>query len=124
MSRFLFLAYLNQQHSHHFQSQNNILVDGSGRARLGDFGFTTIAGPDCTETSMYRFRGTYRWMAPELFNMGTGGKSGLSTRESDIFALGMVMLEVRNVHIGISSHGLKLSYLPPGVYRPSAILGV
>lgn len=37
------------------------------------------------------------WMAPELF--GTNEEiSGLSTRESDIFALGMVNFEVRNVH--------------------------
>ena len=38
-------------------------------------------------------------MAPELFNIGTEGESGLSTRESDVFALGMVAFEVRNVYI-------------------------
>ena len=44
-------------------------------------------------------------MAPELFNIGTEGASGLSTCESDVFALGMVTFEVRNVYIGILSHG-------------------
>ena len=36
-------------------------------------------------------------MAPELFDIGAEGISGLSTRKSDIFALGMVAFEVRNV---------------------------
>jgi len=36
-------------------------------------------------------------MAPELFNLDEG-KSGLCTRNSDIFALGMVAVEVRNIY--------------------------
>ena len=54
-------------------------------------------------------------MAPELFNVGAEGKSGLSTRESDVFALGMVTFEVRNVYIRRSSRGLKLP-LPSARY--------
>lgn len=38
-------------------------------------------------------------MAPELFNTG-GGKSGLSTYGSDIFALGMVSFEVSAPTVG------------------------
>ena len=43
-------------------------------------------------------------MAPELFNLDEG-KSGLCTRGSDIFALGMVTIEVRNIYRGRSFSG-------------------
>ena len=46
-------------------------------------------------------------MAPELFNIHSGGGSGFSTRESDVFALGMVTFEVRNVQLGIFFHGFE-----------------
>ena len=85
----------------HLPSQENVLVDGSGRARLGDFGFTSVASLTCTETSSPGFGGSQQWMAPELFNPNEG-KYGLSTPASDTFALGMVTLEVRNAHHGIS----------------------
>ena len=42
-------------------------------------------------------------MAPELFDINDEGKSGLSTRQSDVFALGMVTFEVRNAHWEIFS---------------------
>ena len=42
-------------------------------------------------------------MAPELFDINGEGKSGLSTRESDMFALGMVTFEVRSIHREIFS---------------------
>ncbi|KAF9647764.1 kinase-like protein [Thelephora ganbajun] len=74
---------------------DNILIDRSGCARLNDFGFTCIASLSCTETSASGFKGTCRWMAPELFIVEqNAGKSGISTRQSDVFALAMVTLEV------------------------------
>ena len=45
-------------------------------------------------------------MAPELFNI-TNGEFGLPTDESDIFALGMVTFEVRNIDHGRSFHGFE-----------------
>ena len=95
--------------THRTRSQDNILVDKSGSARLNDFGFTGIASLNCTETSAAGFKGSHRWMAPELFktegsdlstNVSKSGppanasQSGLSTNESDVFALGMVTFEV------------------------------
>ena len=81
--------------TYRFPLQDNILVDQSGCARLNDFGLTTIASLNCPETSTNGFKGSVRWMAPELFaleqNEGTLGKS---TPQSDVFALGMVTLEV------------------------------
>ncbi|KAF9641932.1 kinase-like protein [Thelephora ganbajun] len=79
---------------------DNILIDRSGCARLNDFGFTCIASLNCTETSASGFKGTCRWMAPELLSIEqNAGKSGISTRQSDIFALAMVTLEVFTGHV-------------------------
>ena len=46
-------------------------------------------------------------MAPELFGIGEG-TSGLSTHQSDVFALGMVAFEVGNVYYGELLHDLNL----------------
>ena len=52
-------------------------------------------------------------MAPELFNIGTEGISGLSTYESDVFALGMVTFEVKGVYIESLRMVLRLPLVPP-----------
>lgn len=102
--------------------QDNILVDKSGRARLNDFGFTSIASLNCTETSASGFKGTQRWMAPELFNINDEDKSGLSTRASDVFALGMVTFEVRSVQQARLSHGFEPPCCTfPGVHGAIAV---
>ena len=62
--------------------------------------FAIIAGLNCAETSRFKFKGSQRWMAPELLNIDTEGKSGLPTCKSDVFALGMVTFEVRNSYRG------------------------
>ena len=56
-------------------------------------------------------------MAPELFETSKG-KSGLSTRESDIFALGMVTFEVRNAYLVESFAVLKYHLVPYLRYSP------
>ena len=80
-------SFLYYTSSRHLPSQDNILVDKLGCVRLGDFGLTSITGLNRTETCASRFEGSRRWMAPELFNIGAEGMSGLSTRESDIVVL-------------------------------------
>ena len=42
--------------------------------------------------------GTYRWVSPELLDPEGYGSDGRSTRESDCFALGMVVYEVSGLH--------------------------
>ena len=84
--------------SHHLSFQDNTLVDKSGCARLNDFGFSGIASLNCTETSAAGFKGSHRWMAPELIRTVDEGSSGLSTNASDVFALGMVTFEVSDAH--------------------------
>ena len=94
--------------AHYFPFQPNILVDGSGRACLSDFGLAT-AILNCTENSVPGFRGAFEWMAPELFT-GTDGNFGLPTCKSDIFALGMVTFEVRGIRRGRPSHCAEIPY--------------
>lgn len=69
--------------------QPNVLVDKIGHARLTDFGFTSVVrGVDSvlvTKVQGY----TPRWAAPEVLASGDR-----NTREADIFAFGMVVIEV------------------------------
>lgn len=80
----------------------NILVDSECSARLADFGLTVIideltAG---SGTGGHFLRGTTRWMAPELLYPEHFGFSGdcqkrLPSKGTDVYALGMTVLEVR-----------------------------
>ena len=69
----------------------NILIDEDGNAQLADFGSTILSeDPEVLEDS-----GTLRWMSPELLDpQGFGAENYLPTKESDCYALGMVILEV------------------------------
>lgn len=65
------------------------------RACLTDFGLAALAldlvvGHESDSTPLLQEAGSLRWMAPELF----GDKSD-KTSMSDVYALGMVTLEVR-----------------------------
>ena len=75
----------------------NIVIDNDGNARLADFGLLTIV-PDSTRaatTTLAEGCGTLRWMSPELIDPErSSGKNGRPTKESDCYALGMVVLEV------------------------------
>lgn len=74
------------------------MVNAEDRALLADFGFMTIVSDHTTktvETSSGSGRGTARWMSPELvypelFEL----KTRYPTKASDVYALGMVILEV------------------------------
>ncbi|KAF9779311.1 CNH domain-containing protein [Thelephora terrestris] len=67
----------------------NVLIDQTGHACLTDFGFTSVVrGVNSvlvTEVQGY----SARWAAPEV--LGNGDKN---TREADVFAFGMVVIEV------------------------------
>ena len=72
----------------------NVLIDEDGHARLADFGLLTIVS-DSTTSSSSRSAGTTRWMSPELLDPDRFGfKNSRPTKESDCYALGMVILEV------------------------------
>ena len=71
-------------------------MDKRGRACLADFGLVTIlSDPASTTMSTSAKGGTTRWMSPELLDPGQLGlKDSQPTRESDCYALGMVIYEV------------------------------
>ncbi|KAF9780167.1 kinase-like domain-containing protein [Thelephora terrestris] len=75
----------------------NILIDQNRHARLADFGLLTIIS-DPTNTAVTNslsIAGTTRWMSPELLDPSQfGSENTRPTKESDSYALGMVILEV------------------------------
>ena len=90
-----------------------------GTARLGDFGLmimtdlstvllSNTADPLC---------GTIRWMSPELLDPTHFGSDGLLSRQSDCYALGMVIYEVNR----FLSFRSPLAYVFPGTQRLSAV---
>ena len=75
----------------------NILVDQNHQALLADFGLLTIVSDttDFTSSSSRAKGGTTRWMSPERLDPDQfGRKDSRPTKESDRYALGMVVLEV------------------------------
>jgi serine/threonine protein kinase len=97
-------------HLHLTHSKANILINKDRRACLADFGLSTITGvaayatPGASRTSSisnetlmsFIAGGTRRWMSPELLDPEMFGVQGdRPTRQSDCYALGMVIYEVR-----------------------------
>ena len=82
--------------------QANILINSERRACLADFGLAAIIedttsgdGPSGNKTG-----GTTRWMAPEILDPDRFGytkrsRKRLPSKSTDIYALGMTILEVR-----------------------------
>jgi len=60
----------------------NIMIDGTGHARISDFGLSAIAGESRSIVA-----GTYPYMAPEVFE-------GQLSARSDLYALGVVLREL------------------------------
>ena len=80
-----------------FSIKANILIDKNGHARLADFGLLTIVSDSTypTTSSSSPSAGTTRWMSPELLDPDRFGfENSRPTKESDCYALGMVVLEV------------------------------
>jgi len=74
----------------------NVLVSATGEALLADFGLSRIVaeeeGPVVASTSLTN-AGSFRWMAPELFESDANSSSPVSTA-SDVWSFGMLCLEV------------------------------
>lgn len=78
-------------------SKANILIDQDCHACLADFGLLTIVSDPTNPTASNSSAkgGTTRWMSPELLDPDQFGiKDSRPTKESDSYALGMVILEV------------------------------
>jgi serine/threonine protein kinase len=65
----------------------NVLISPVGRALLTDFGLAKLSSSS-TSTAVAG-AGTTRWQSPELFD------GGPKTTKSDIYAFGMLIVEVR-----------------------------
>ena len=75
------------------------MINGDGRACLADFTLLTIAPSESTGTISSHTGGvaggTIQWMSPELLDPERFGlEGGRATRQSDCYALGMVVYEV------------------------------
>ena len=66
----------------------NVLLDLNFRAKLADFGLSTLK-LSSTSTTAGGLKGTPRWLSPELFKRGTK-----ATTASDIYALMMIFWEL------------------------------
>ncbi|TDL22635.1 kinase-like protein [Rickenella mellea] len=103
------LLYLHQIGIVHGDVKSaNILIDDAHRACLADFGLACIthdartASAITTSTAMH---GSIRWMAPELLHPEQAGREdSRASAESDIYALGMVILETFTGKIPFHHH--------------------
>ena len=66
------------------------MVDGSGNARIVDFGLASVVRDPNSVESNSDVGYSPRWTAPEILR---GGVS--ASKESDVFSFGMVIYEVR-----------------------------
>jgi serine/threonine protein kinase len=81
------------------------VIDGNGNARLTNFTFATMASDGPTNTTDFIARSGIRWMSPELFDPEMPDpKDSPSTKESDYYALGMVIYEVLSGRRPFAAH--------------------
>jgi hypothetical protein len=71
-----------------------VLIDGSGVARLADFGCSTITGQS-DSYSQLKFVFSARFVAPELVSSRMEDVSPVLTKESDTYSFALVALHVR-----------------------------
>ncbi|KAF9646821.1 kinase-like protein, partial [Thelephora ganbajun] len=92
------LMYMHDQAMVHGDLKGaNILIDPNGHAHLADFGLLAIVSDHTnpTTSSSFAVGGTIRWMSPELLYPDLSGlRVARPMKQSDCYALGMVIYEV------------------------------
>ncbi|KAF8597274.1 kinase-like protein [Ceratobasidium sp. AG-I] len=84
------VVYLHQMDVVHGDLKgDNVLVSDDGTLKLTDFGLTIMHELHVRFSTTEPGGGTYRWMAPEL-----GQDESSRSKEADIYALGMTMLQL------------------------------
>ncbi|KAG6816703.1 hypothetical protein H0H87_003678 [Tephrocybe sp. NHM501043] len=92
------LAYLHRKDIIHGDLKaGNILIDGDGRARLADFGISSVSDPDIQawtgQSSAASQGGTARWQAPELFNI-VEDDLVKNSKASDVYSWSLVCSQI------------------------------
>ncbi|KAH8103002.1 kinase-like domain-containing protein [Cristinia sonorae] len=82
----------------------NILVDGTGRVRLTDFGMSLISEATPYNYGSLHGGGAVLWSAPELFHPEQFGmESSRPTFQSDMYAFGCVIIELYTGQVPFAS---------------------
>ncbi|KAI4330649.1 hypothetical protein MLD38_028917 [Melastoma candidum] len=87
------LEYIHEHTKNHYVHRDiktsNILLDGSFRAKISDFGLAKLIGKTGdAEASVTKVVGTFGYLAPEYLS------NGLATTKSDVYAFGVVLFEL------------------------------
>ena len=99
------------------------MIDSTSHARLADFGLAAIIDEATLGSTVNDgMRGTLRWMAPEImdperFGFTGGSMKRLPSMSTDIYALGMTILEVSTIPRAYASK--YSTTLPAGHYGKS-----
>ena len=90
------LCRLDHAYVGHGNVQVNVLISDAGEAVLGDFGVATVVVKDSDqEEDDEQFRGSVRWMAPELVATDPSSTGTWNiTPATDVYAFGCLILEV------------------------------
>ncbi|KAJ7790952.1 kinase-like domain-containing protein [Mycena leptocephala] len=86
------LAYLHSQNIVHGDLRGgNVLIDDGEHARLADFGLAIVTDATLGTTTTNQ-SGSWRWMAPELFDPQVESKK--RTKASDVYAFACLCIEI------------------------------
>lgn len=82
---------------------HNILLDENFCPKISDFGLAKLCKKDESFVSMQEARGTYGYIAPEVFS----GRNGVVSHKADVYSYGMTILEMaggreKNINAGAS----------------------
>ena len=111
----LLLNFIDSRHP-----KLNIMIDNTGRAVLADFSLVTFIPDHSTFLSSCVNAGTFQSMSPELLVPEKFGLPGLHpTRESDCYALGMVIYEILSGCTPFGTGSLVILYKILEGQRPS-----